>query len=443
MVPTLLEYGERDLAVRLVHWLLSVQTSEGLFTDPDAGKPYVFDTGQVLRGLLAGAALVPAAREAAQRAADWLCAQMVDRGRGGFGPRYAGGIPESVHLYVLPPLYEATEMLRKRAYQTAADRCLEYYAKHPDALRLSSLTHYLGYELEALIELERGDLAIPVLHALRRVQAEDGSVRGAAEGHWVCAPGLAQLASCWYKTGQWEPADKALSWLEAHLRPSGGFLGSYGPRASYFPDDELSWAVKYYLDANLLRVRAFFERHAGIFPSNVAMADGRTQAILSVIRPGDQVLEVGCGKGRFLRAVRKALPETECLGVDISPALLRHLPKGVRGRRGALEAIPCPDDSFDVVFSVEAIEHSSNREASVAEMTRVARPGGWVIIIDKQQAHWGRLSCPPWETWPETLEMSRLLSRGCDKVSSNPVGYDDMPAADGLMVVWRGRKRSR
>jgi ubiquinone/menaquinone biosynthesis C-methylase UbiE len=108
-----------------------------------------------------------------------------------------------------------------------------------------------------------------------------------------------------------------------------------------------------------------------------------------------------------------------------------------------LEAIPCPDDSFDVVFSVEAIEHSCNRESSVAEMTRVARAGGWVVIIDKQQAHWGRLSCPPWETWPETLEMSRLLSRGCDEVTSHPVGYDDRPAADGLMVVWRGRKRSR
>jgi malonyl-CoA O-methyltransferase len=443
LIPTLRDYGERELATRLVGWLLAVQTADGASTDPYQGEPYVFDSGQVLRGLLASVISVPAAREAARRAADWLCAQMVDGGRGGFGPRYAGSIPESVHLYVLPPLYEAGKLLREQAYQTASDRCLEYYVKHPDALRLSSFTHFLGYELEALIDLGHVDLAVPVLEALRRVQSEDGSVRGAGDVQWVCAPGLAQVAICWYKTGQWEPADKALAWLDAHQRPSGGFLGSYGPGASYFPHDELSWAAKFYLDANVLRVLAFFERHADSFPSHVAMDDGRTQAILSVVKPGDQVLEVGCGKGRFLKAVRQALPETECVGVDISPALLRHLPKGVRGLRGSLEVIPCPDDSFDVVFSVEAIEHSSNREASVAEMTRVARPGGWVVIIDKQQAHWGRLSCPPWETWPENLEMSRLLSRSCDDVTSNPVGYDDRPAADDLMVVWRGRKRSR
>src|SRR5262249_23220113 len=157
---------------RLAGWLLAVQAADGSFTDADQGKPYVFDTGQVLRGLLASTASVPAAGEAARRTADWLCAQMVDGGRGGFGPRYAGSIPdipESVHLYVLPPLYEAAKLFQKQAYQTAADRCLEYYVKHPDALRPSSLTHFLAYELEALIDLGHGNLALPVLEALCRL----------------------------------------------------------------------------------------------------------------------------------------------------------------------------------------------------------------------------------------------------------------------------------
>src|SRR6516165_5642587 len=82
LIPTLREYGERDLATRLVRWLLAVQRADASFTDPDQGEPAVFDTGQVLRGLLASVATVPDAREAARCAADWICAQMVDGGRG-------------------------------------------------------------------------------------------------------------------------------------------------------------------------------------------------------------------------------------------------------------------------------------------------------------------------------------------------------------------------
>lgn len=441
LIPTLLQCGERELASRLVRWLLCIQRADGSYTSWH-GVPYIFDTGQVLRGLLAAANLVPQALEAARRAADYLCGRMVEGGRGGWGNRYSGAIPESVHLYVLPPLLQAAEILEKPGYREAAERCLEYYCGHKDALQISTLTHFLGYELEALIDLGRADLAMPILNTLREQQAADGSVRAADGARWVCAPGLAQLAVCWYKIGQWEPADEALAWLEAHQQPSGGFLGSYGPGASYFPDVEVPWAAKFYLDAHLLRVKSFFERNAHIFPSSVSRDDGRAQAILSVIKPKDRVLEVGCGKGRFLKVVREVYPETECTGVDISPALLAHLPADIQALPGSLECIPCPDNDFDVVFSVEAIEHSVNPEAAVAEMIRVTRPGGWVVIVDKQQAHWGRLKCPPWEKWPEVAELSRLLNRGCDHVTATPVGYDGK-LPDGLMVVWRGQKRSR
>jgi malonyl-CoA O-methyltransferase len=442
LVPVLVQYGERELATRLVRWLLCIQRADGSYTSPD-GMPRVFDTGQVLRGLLAAAKLVRGALEGARRATDYLCTQMAEDGKGGFGVRYAGKIPESVHLYVLPPLMQAADVLSQSAYRDAAERCLEYYCTHRDALQIGTLTHFLGYELEALIDLGRADLATPILDVIQEWQAADGSVRGAGGARWVCSPGLAQLAVCWYKTGQWDPADKALDWLEAHQQPSGGFLGSYGPKAAYFPQAELSWAGKFYLDANLLRVKSFFERNAHIFPALVSPEDGRVQAILSAIQPHDRILEVGCGKGRFLKTVRDVFPRTECTGVDISPTLLAHIPPDIRAMPGSLESIPCPDDAFDVVFSVEAMEHSANPEVAVAEMTRVTKPRGWVIIIDKQRSHWRRLECPPWEMWPEVNNLSRILSKGCDHVTVDPVGYDGQPAKDGLMVAWRGQKRSR
>ena len=440
LVPTLLQYGERELATRLIRWLLCIQRADGSYPGPDDGKPYVFDTGQVLRGLLAAAEIEPRAKNAARRAADYLCREMRDQGRGGFGNRYGGTIPESVHLYVLPPLLQAADVFENPQYRLAAENCLEYYISHSDALRVGDLTHFLAYQLEALIDLGRADLAIPVLDELQKQQKNDGPVRGVGGAAWVCSPGLAQLAICWYKTGQWEAADKALAWVERHQQPGGGFLGSYGPRAGYFPNVEISWAAKFYLDAHRLRVLSFIERSADIFPSEVSLQDGRAQAILVAVRPGDRVVEVVCGKGRFLKAIRQVHPDTRCTGVDISPALLAHLPPDIERLEGTLERVPCPDDRFDVVFSVEAIRRSANVEATVAEMIRIAQPGGWVIIVDKQQSAWGRLSCPSWER--ETDYLARLLNRSCDHVSYQAVSYDGHPA-NRLMLVWRGQKRSR
>jgi malonyl-CoA O-methyltransferase len=447
LVPTLRHYGERTVATRLLRWLRSIQRASGCYTDPDHARPYVFDSGQVLRGLLVGEELAPGARDSARRAADYLCGQMVDGGKGGFGPRYGADespwVPETVHLYVLPPLVQAADVLQTPAYRDAALRCLDYYCGHKDFLKIGSLTHFLAYELEALIDLGRADLASAALGELRSLQAADGSVRGQGGAQWVCSPGLAQIAICWYKTGQWEPADKALAWLEAQQRPSGGFLGSYGPGAAYLGEAEISWAAKFYLDAHLCRVQSFFARWADECSAAVNPDDGRARAVLSAVRPDSRVLEVGCGKGRFLKVIKEAYPAADCTGVDISPALLGHLPKDIHGVQGSLESIPAPDDSFDVVFSVEAIEHSANPEAAVAEMIRVARPGGWVAIVDKQKAHWGRLQCPSWERWPEQSELREFLSRGCDNVTCAPVAYLDQPESDGLMVVWKGQKRSR
>ena len=53
IIPTLIECGERELAVELGHWLLSIQAENGAFRGPDDGACYVFDTGQIVRGFLA------------------------------------------------------------------------------------------------------------------------------------------------------------------------------------------------------------------------------------------------------------------------------------------------------------------------------------------------------------------------------------------------------
>jgi malonyl-CoA O-methyltransferase len=253
-IPTLLHCGKTELAARCAKWLIKAQAADGSYADPDRGLPYIFDTGQALRGLLATIDIIPEAAGSARRAADYLCRRAVDGGRAGFDVRYPGDIPKSTHLYVLPPLFQAAELFAEPRYADVAERCLEHYPYRPDALRVETLTHFLGYELEALIDLGREDLAMPVLDQLRRLQRNDGSLRGVGEQEWVCTPGLAQIAVCWYKIGQRQAADKALAWIEERQLWCGGFYGSYGPGASYFPDVVPAWAVKFYLDAHRFRL---------------------------------------------------------------------------------------------------------------------------------------------------------------------------------------------
>lgn len=253
LIPTLIDYGEVELAARCAQWLIKVQAADGSYPDPNQALPYIFDTGQALRGLLAATNMLPAAAAAARRAANYLCENVVDDGCGGFDVRYPDTDPLSTHLYVLPPLLQAAEVFAEPRWRDVAERCLEYYIHRSDAIQLDTLTHDLGYELEALIDLGRLDLAVPVLGRLCQLQRADGSLRGVGGQTWVCTPGLSQIAVCWYKIGKSQPADLALAWLDKHQLRCGGFFGSYGPDAAYFSDVVPSWAVKFYLDAHRLR----------------------------------------------------------------------------------------------------------------------------------------------------------------------------------------------
>ena len=151
---------------------------------------------------------------------------------------------------------------------------------------------------------------------------------------------------------------------------------------------------------------------------------------------GKRVLDVGCGKGRFARVFQEQEPDAELWGLDLSEAMLRRAPAGMRTRAGSMTWMPFEDGYFDAAYATESLEHAVEIEKAVSEICRVVKRGGRIAIIDKNAAQWGKLETPDWERWFGREELERLLRRHCGQVSSRFVSYWEDVAPDGLFLAW-------
>ena len=178
------------------------------------------------------------------------------------------------------------------------------------------------------------------------------------------------------------------------------------------------------------------------FPSTIDPRIYHVQLILEYFGDlnGRRVLDIGCGKGRFARVLAERYPRASIVGFDLAQAMLRHVPAGVSACAGSMTALPFPTGAFDCVYATESLEHAVEIDTAVAEMCRVTKPGGRIVIIDKNAKQWGRLKTPEWEKWFGRKELEKLLSRHCAKVSSEPISYWKDVAPDGLFLAWMAER---
>jgi SAM-dependent methyltransferase len=104
--------------------------------------------------------------------------------------------------------------------------------------------------------------------------------------------------------------------------------------------------------------------------------------------PGHRLLDAGCGVGEVARALAiMAAPDGEVVAADASTATVaaaaeRHDGSAVRYEVADVHALPFADGEFDGVRCERVLQHVADPDAAIAELMRVTRPRGRVVLVD-------------------------------------------------------------
>jgi SAM-dependent methyltransferase len=139
----------------------------------------------------------------------------------------------------------------------------------------------------------------------------------------------------------------------------------------------------------LTETRAFFGRRAATWDTKFGADLAAYAAAIAeaAIPAGGAVIDVGCGTGRALPALRQAVgPHGRVIAVDLTPEMLSHA--GRRGRTACAALVladarrlPFADASADAIFAAGLIMHLPDPEAGLRQLARITRPGGLLILF--------------------------------------------------------------
>lgn len=149
--------------------------------------------------------------------------------------------------------------------------------------------------------------------------------------------------------------------------------------------------------------------------------DGRWRAVADAmarhygLKPGDRVLDVGCGKGFLLHDFTQAVPGIEVAGLDISTYAIENSKEEVRPflRVGEANHLPFPDGSFDLVISINTLHnlYCYDLDKALREIQRVGRRDRYICVEsyrneeEKVNLLYWQLTCESfftpqeWEWW--------------------------------------------
>jgi uncharacterized protein YyaL (SSP411 family) len=278
----------------MIDWLVSVQLPDGSFQGGPIGVkrvvPVSFNTGQILVGLASAVReFGNEYLEPMRKAADWLVATQdfdgcwrkyptpfAEPGEKSYEAQIAWGLLEAAHIEANQSYAEAA--LANARWALTLQKENGWFDKCCFTATLAPLTHTLGYVLRGILEAYRFtndpvllEACLKTADGLLTATRQDGFVpgrlypdwRGAVP--WACLTGTAQIACCWlilyqhtgtvrYKEVAYAANTYIRRTMRLHSRSEtrGAIKGSFPVHGDYHSYEYLSWACKFFIDANLL-----------------------------------------------------------------------------------------------------------------------------------------------------------------------------------------------
>lgn len=463
-IPSLLRWGYRDLATNYAKWLLSIQKENGSWFDTYDKIPYVFDTAQILKGLLAikNNNICLDVDRSIIKACEWLISYIQPSGKFIAADEKiwnnTKGCSELIHLYCLSPIKEAGVLYNRTDFIEAVNLSLNYYKnnKYNEITEFHLLSHFYAYVIEALIDLGEFEMAKIAMAKIEKLQTADGAVPAYNDVKWVCSTGLFQFALVWYRLGNIKCGNKAFKYACSLQNRSGGWYGSYitdidsNEENDYFGACEISWAVKYFLDALYYKNVAEHNLSAPFFKDYIENTDQRYLEIKNIVlkkimsnNNKINVLDAGCGKARYLANILNDVDNDKIslYAIDISAnVLLENAEKfnDIEFSIGSLTNIPYGNDYFDIIYTCEALEHAVDIDSAIKEMARVVKSQGYIAIIDKNISTLGALEISDCEQWFDEEKIKEIMKKYCNNVEIiHDIPYEDH-CIKNLFSMWIG-----
>lgn len=126
------------------------------------------------------------------------------------------------------------------------------------------------------------------------------------------------------------------------------------------------------------------------------------------IKPGDKILDVGCGKGFLLYDFTLVVPGVEIYGIDISQYAIDNSKEEVRDRLqvGSATKLPWPDQHFDLVYSLNTLHnlHAYDLDPALREIQRVGKKNKYICVesyrneVEKANLLYWQVTCEAFNT---------------------------------------------